>query len=395
MTYFHVFWTRPFLLEPPAGPDPLIELWDFEFLTWLTSALEIRRHTPVHLVTDRRGREFVERSGLAWVYGDHVSTALDDVPGGLRPDIFWAGGKLYAYRAIQPPCAAVDIDAILWRPLRPAGPVMALHMEDRQWSWYRSDRELFAGYGFQGADWHWDVDPCNAAVVYIESPALLESYRETAIRFMEDYSSRPWQPPSGSPPGLRMTSDPMIFAEQRLLAMCAARAGMVVQPLARVHANCHLEKNPLCSHLWGSKAIYMRCGEARAAYVNYLIRWLLDRHPEARSTLARWSLDRPVGADGTCDVQLEAARPGDPQQTRFSLIRRLNGVLWVEDANVNTCRPAHEGSLVWNAEVLRPEPGTSFELWVGGQKAVLIRQAGHPSRSTRKPHVARNSTRPG
>ena len=210
--------------------------------------------------------------------------------------------------------------------------------------WY--DRiEAFRWRGFRG--------PIGAGtsahemrVVYIESPALLESC-ETAIRFMEDYSRRPWQPPPGSPPGLRLTSDPMIFAEQRLLAMCAARAGMAVQPLARVHANCHLEKNPLCSHLWGSKAIYMRCGEARAAYANFLIRWLLDQHPEARSPWRDGAWTAHWGGR-ICDMRLGAWRSA----TRFHFDRRLNGVTWVR----RECKH-HRRRIADRMPVLRRRPG--------------------------------------
>ena len=72
MTYFHSYWTRPVLDPARTGAEQELLWWDFEALTWLWSALELRQHGPLKLVTDDRGLLAVQRAGL-----DRKSTRLN------------------------------------------------------------------------------------------------------------------------------------------------------------------------------------------------------------------------------------------------------------------------------------------------------------------------------
>lgn len=363
------------MLQARTTPDAMIELWDFEILTWLASALKIRRYAPLRLVTDSRGRQFVQRGGFDWVYSGGISTDLDAIPSDLNVSVFWAAAKLYALRAIGTPCVSIDTDAILWQPPAWTAPLVALHAEDRRWPWYADDEALFANFGFRQPDWDWSIDPLNTAVTHFARADLLEHYRETAIRFMVDYSRFIAGAGEAAATWASPTSDPMIFAEQRLLPMCAAQLGVPTATLLRLAQHGHLPPNPLCTHLWSSKAVYMSCAEARTTYVNHLIDDLWEHHPEARETLTRWSLDRHREPDASENLDLASLPPEHPQRHRFSLLRNIAGTIWIEDANVaGLRRQAGEGALVWTPETIRPEHGATFDLVVGGTDKIRIHQ---------------------
>src|SRR5262249_22642066 len=143
MLHFHSYWTRP-LFE--AGENPAsrhIEVWEYEALTWLLSALQIRRHSPLRLITDSRGLEVVRNTRLDWLYTGGISTALDEIPNTVDPNLFWAAGKIFAWQAVDEPAVSVDTDAVLWSPINVSAPAMALHIEDTQWPWYECNRAEF------------------------------------------------------------------------------------------------------------------------------------------------------------------------------------------------------------------------------------------------------------
>jgi hypothetical protein len=370
VTYFHVLWTQP-QLNPSLAPEAQdLLLWDFEILTWLLSALEARRHGLLKLVTDSRGAQAAEKAGLAALYSAGVSTALDELPKELDPAIFWAGGKLYAYRAVEAPCVCMDLDAVLWQPVRPVSPVMGLHSERKDWLWYHNDQELFEGLGFAGPGWNWDLDPFNTGAVYLGNAEAARLYTDTAISFMERCSRA-------------MTADPslrkpfhaaMLFAEQRLLPMCAHRLGIAVAPLTSVVPTATgLPISPECLHLWRSKVAYKVCREARLALVNWLILRIRDTFPEAKPILQRLGLDqaRTNSETGTLDAsEIEQAQVTG---LRFSLLRNVRGTISVADSTSGARRQALEDSMVWSGEVIQPEPGASFEIEMLGAPTGWVR----------------------
>jgi hypothetical protein len=365
MTYFHSYWTRP-LLDParPAAEQELV-WWDFEALTWLWSGLEIRRHSPLRLVTDTRGRLAVERAGLEWLYTAGISTTLDDIAPDLDAGVFWAAGKLHAYRDVPVPCVSVDTDAVLWQPLAPSAPVMVLHAEDRAWWWYARDEASFSQHGFAGPEWDWSLHPINAAVVYLADDDLRNFYADTAIRFMEGCSR--------AHRGGEIPPNAMLFAEQRLLPMCARQLG---RPLACVTemlpGPAWIPRNADCLHLWGAKRAYKSCPDARIAAVDHLRAEILRRFPEARPTLTRWGLEQSA-SPGPVDRELrEQALLAPPEGLTFSLLRAVCGRVWIHDRVTGARRLATEDSMMWSGEVVEPEPGAGCELLISGVNPVRV-----------------------
>jgi hypothetical protein len=52
-----------------------------------------------------RGRRFLERTGLDWIYHGGVSTALDDTPADILPKVFWTAGRMFAFGLMDGPFA--------------------------------------------------------------------------------------------------------------------------------------------------------------------------------------------------------------------------------------------------------------------------------------------------
>lgn len=67
----------------------------------------------VHLVTDVKGKELVEKHGLKF---DNINTDLEEVMKGVYKN-HWSLGKIYACKIQDKPFMHIDIDVILFKPL--------------------------------------------------------------------------------------------------------------------------------------------------------------------------------------------------------------------------------------------------------------------------------------
>jgi hypothetical protein len=295
-----------------VSEDEKIEIWEFEALTWLLSALQIRRHSPIRLITDSRGLQFVRNTHLEWLYNGGISTALNNIPAAIDPIMFWAAGKVFAWSEMNEPASSVDTDAVLWKPLPEEGDVLALHREDRRWAWYASNQADFAAFGFNGPEWNWDLDPFNHGVLAIRDPRLSKMFAEAGTDFMVRYSeacrhedAAGRAPPSGK-------HEVVLFPDQRLLVMCAHQLGVEIRPLTALHpAAFLLLRDPVCMHLWATKTYYRYCAEARTAFCNRLINLLLTEYPESRETLKEWRLDTPMALNAEMQLDYRKLDSGD------------------------------------------------------------------------------------
>ncbi len=350
MTYLHSFWTRP--KQDANGADKDIVLKDFEALTWLVSALQARRHGQIKMLTDSRGLRFLQRTGLDWVYNGGVSTALDDAPADIHPKVFWTAGRMFAFGLMDGPFASVDTDAILWQPLKPTAPVMALHYENRRWVSYASNRADFGRFGFCGREWNWRLQPVNLGIVSFPSPKVTRSFSSEALRFMSEYSA--WLRDHPEEVDLPRTRRAPLFLDQRLLPMCMAKLGLRVKTIGRLNEwKNGLARNPLCSHLWLGKHNFLYSAAARTAYVNHLIAHTLKEFPEAKQTLQHWKLAGPQAVNPRLEVDWRRHPPYRGNTLGFFLIGSSQGATTIADAHVEAERIASAGCLVLPGESLR------------------------------------------
>lgn len=356
MTYLHSFWTRP--KQASTGADKDIVLQDFEALTWLVSALECRRHGRIKMLTDARGLRFLQRTGLDWVYNGGIATVLDETPADIHPKVFWTAGRMFAFELLDEPFTSVDTDAILWRPLKPTAPVMALHYEDRRWVSYRSNRADFGRFGFTGRAWNWRLQPVNLGIVAFPSPDVTRSFTREALRFMREYST--WLRDHPEDVDLPRTRRAPLFLDQRLLPMCTARLGLRVKTIGRLNEwKNGLARNPVCSHLWLGKRNFLYSAAARTAYVNYLIAHTRREFPEALGTLQRWKLAEPQAVDPRREIDWRKHPPYRGKSEGFRLLQHVPGEINIIDAYTSARRTATSGALLLPGERLEGKRGAA------------------------------------
>lgn len=338
MNYFHALWTAPKFYEGPPGHAGEITLRDFEALTWLVSILEVRRHSPMGLVTDQRGLAFAERTGLAEFYNGGIRTDLDAVPDDILPKPFWNAGKVFAWLSLPAASVQVDTDAILWQPLRPQADVLALHPESSQWPVYASNRERFSQHGFPEPDWDWSADALNTALWYFRTSEGARECAGHALRFMANYSAalregRERDTQKGSA---------VVFAGQHVLAMSARRAGLSTETIgALMRETPHLARNPVCSHLWMSKNNYRVCAPARRAYCLHLLRHLHQHFPETLPLLDKWKLQEALFVGPSRESNVELLPPA--LRRRVRVLTDADTGRFILDANIGARRPALAG----------------------------------------------------
>lgn len=219
---------------------------DFEIFIMVLSALEWKKHNgSIKLVTDRQGLQFVQHHGLFHIW-DTVDCVLDDIDGmPVNEHVFWAGSKIVALSRQKAPCAMIDLDFIVWKPINFSayGEALAvIHREQIMDSIYPS-QEFFKMQDYKwNENWNWSVCPCNTAFVYFGNEELRRQYCSESIRFMchadvkEDY--------------LRY----MVFAEQRLLAICADMLKCPIYSFAQL-VDLFDNQQTCFTHLWGEKEL--------------------------------------------------------------------------------------------------------------------------------------------
>ena len=265
---------------------------DFEILTTIMSTLTWRTHNgSIRLFTDKGGHEFYERLDLLdlWDAGVGV-TLLEATSPHINCNVFWSFGKLVALRSEMAPCCVLDADMIVWRDIRPLirRPVMTLHRESLLFPAYVGREQLTSPPGFDWRGLDWSAVPCSAAFLVFLDDGLRQAYAERALSFMID---NPIQAESGGSVPLHP-----IFAEQRLLAMCAKARNVDIGEFLRDVFGHELHdgtKNTHFTHLWNAKSrLFNNPAESRSLCRKYASRISLD-YPGTAARLAKMKRFRP------------------------------------------------------------------------------------------------------
>ena len=166
------------------------------------------------MICDTPAKRYYESLGLCFLWDDGVYPLLDTMPEDINATAFWAAGKLYALSAVPSPCVMLDTDFICWKSVSNLldGPdTAAIHREDIMPSIYPDQTAFAKTEGFPLDAFDWTVQPFNTALAYFGNDEFRRYYTDTAIRFMR------------CSPDADDTLTYMVFAEQRLLAMCAEK----------------------------------------------------------------------------------------------------------------------------------------------------------------------------
>lgn len=245
MKAIHILDTGPYFAKNPAAQNYTAE--KFDIFCAVLSALSWRRcGGTIRLCTDAAGLDFINRVGLSRVWdecGEDIY-ASDMQKLGIDPTMFWAASKLFMLQKTEAPVAVIDMDFIVWEmprlSTRAGAPIVCAHCEDITDYVYPpvSYFKMKPGYEFR-SQFNYSALPCNTAFLYIADESFKHFYVASAIEFMRQAEK--------CDDNLRY----MVYAEQRMLAMCADYLAYPVRYL--------LDKDKLFfpqdkyTHLWGAK----------------------------------------------------------------------------------------------------------------------------------------------
>lgn len=239
MKGLHIISTAPYFAKNPNGAYFMDK---FELYTAVISALSWKSFGgEMILAADKKGAEYIEALGIASVW-DSVETVVPDDLEGINPKMFWAAGKLFALREIPAPVAMIDIDFIVWKkPDLPENRIVAAHRENLTPSVYPDISSFKFKRPFPMENMNEKVLPMNTAFLYLPDEEFKQYYVNRSIAFMKsaidcgDYLCY------------------MVFAEQRLLSICAEEKKVGSQVL--------MDKDELFfprgdyTHIWGAKQV--------------------------------------------------------------------------------------------------------------------------------------------
>lgn len=242
MQAIHIISTAPFYAKNSGGKYSLDK---FELYSAVLSALSWKSFGDgISLAADKRGAEYIEALGISSVWNEILPIIPDDLEG-INPKMFWAAGKLFALREIPAPLVMIDTDFIVWkRPVLPENRIVAAHRENITDSVYPDPEGFRFKRNFSLKGINKSVLPMNTAFLYLPEEGFKQYYVNRSIAFMkaaedcDDYLTY------------------MVFAEQRLLSICAEECKVGSQVL--------MDKDELFfprndySHLWGAKQVMRR-----------------------------------------------------------------------------------------------------------------------------------------
>jgi hypothetical protein len=252
MKAVHVNSFAPFFVKHGINAKPRTE--KFDLYNTVISALNWRKYNgEIHLICDKASGEHYKNIGLTAIWNGIQPIIPDDLEG-INPQMFWAAGKLLALREISAPVVMLDTDFIVWKKLTFGGRIIAAHREDLYADVYPdvSYFDMKNGYVFN-KNFNYSELPLNTAFVYLPDEDFKRFYVSMALDFMKSAKD---------------CSDAlcyMVYAEQRMLAMCAEHLKMPVDVL--LDKDRLFEPQSDYTHLWGEKQ-KMRDNPAEEAEFN-------------------------------------------------------------------------------------------------------------------------------
>ena len=242
----------------------------FELACLALSAVMWRKlNGPIKFYVDLEGYEWFKERDLLDLWDSVDTDTVEAIPEEINQNVFWASAKLFALRQERKPVAMVDTDLIVWTPLegRLRGTrLTVLHREEFSECYLPANvLKIREGYQFD-PEWDWRIYPCNTAFAWFGDVGFKDRYLDAAIDFM-------W---NNKEPAMENVSQ-MVFAEQRILAMQAAKEKIRIHTLV----NDPFQKdNEIFTHLWGAKNIARNDPEQCGLLVKALMNKLRSASPE-------------------------------------------------------------------------------------------------------------------
>lgn len=278
MNAFHANWTKPFFIR---RPNETYFIEDFELLVALLSALKWKqKNGSIKMYTDQIGADYYERLRLCDIYDLGIDTSLENVvPKTLKPHLFWAAGKVYALAMEPSPITMLDMDFIVWDTIHEetnGHDLCVTHREILNGLVYPTYEKFSSLYEYDyDESWDWKINPCNTALVHFHHQQLKDYYTNVAISFMN--ADMP------IPEDQKKHVVLMVFAEQRLLAMCAKKMGIDIT--SYISNNMDLNRYKKFTHIWGYKKTLFDSDQLRKEFCESCIDIILAEFPQVYDIL--------------------------------------------------------------------------------------------------------------
>ncbi len=265
MQGFYSLWVEPSLY---AKGKTEYEMQDYDLLTMILSVLKWQQNNgPARMIADKPAREYLQKLGLENLFDDGFDEL--SVPKKISPNVYWAAGKLCALQKMPGPCTMIDLDLIIWQNLEPffdSCDVGVIHKEELRSEVYPSPSffSLSESYAFH-ENWNFEALPCNTAMLYVKDPSFKDYYVEEALKFMM---------------ATKETKDTlchMVFAEQRMLSLCAEEKRQNLQAIFPLVQD--IGKQQLFTHTWGHKNILRYNYEERRKFCIRVLRRIQQEFP--------------------------------------------------------------------------------------------------------------------
>ncbi|WP_373725554.1 DUF6734 family protein [Bacteroides heparinolyticus] len=282
MQAIHVTHSAPFFSKM-SNRGKEYKISDFELLTTILSALKWREiNGDIRLYTDTFAYDFYKSQNMLKIWNSGINVnVLDNIQENIDFEIFWAAGKLFALRNENTPCVMMDTDFICWvdisKLIEKDSKIKCIHREEIVNDVYLPYYLLKIPLGYKfNPYWDWSEKPCNTAFFYMADETIKQYYINEAFRFMDNNVEKPQE----------LVSQ-MVFAEQRLLSMCAKLKGVRIDSFTTL-------KDLFCqnsfTHLWGYKRALEQDYITEYMYCRLIVERLLSDFKELHSML----LDIPI-----------------------------------------------------------------------------------------------------
>ncbi len=264
MKGFYSLWTAPYQAKGGSG----FHLEDYEIATLILSVAAYQAYNgETCMYADDTAFAYLHEEGIADIFERGVIRMK--VPEDIDPLTYWAAGKMVALRMEDAPVVMIDTDLIIWKNIEKElkdAYVKVIHREELNPEIYPDPGsfEMKEGYEFPKS-WDFNVLPANTALLYIADQDLKDRYTEESLKFMRMS---------------KKTSDNlchMVFAEQRILPMCAAAKGYGVD--AFCSDLMKLREQSLFTHIWGHKSVFKFNMDERRAYCRRCMKRLATEFP--------------------------------------------------------------------------------------------------------------------
>jgi len=278
----HIHSTAPFAMRNKGKP---FYIEDFDLLSTILSALMWRKQNGrIKLYTDSIGYDYYASLSLLDLWNGGIDVAIvQNIPNTINQEIFWAAAKLFALRNEATPIAMIDTDLIVWAKLASkldTKKFVVFHREELNYAYYPHHEFLKRRSNYQfDSTWDWVASPCNMAFAYFSDECFKKYYTDCAIDFMEGNGEYP----------MEMVSQ-MVFAEQRIVSMCAKKMNI---PIHHLLGHPFQADNNHFTHIWGGKDIARNDPRQRKLLCTSILSMIEKHFPKYFAKLSGMEMFQP------------------------------------------------------------------------------------------------------